>query len=76
MHPAARQRLGTRYAERLSEHVAPPPPFAVHPEIYIAAVLATRRDREYATALRQASRAMTQADLLRRLPHGVPDVDN
>jgi uncharacterized RDD family membrane protein YckC len=76
MHPAARQRLGTRYAERLAEHVAPPPPFVVHPETYIAAVLATRRDREYATALRQASRAMSQADLLRRLPHGVPDVDN
>lgn len=76
MHPAARQRLGTRYAERLGEHVAPPPPFGTHPETYIAAVLATRRDREYATALRQASRAMTQGELLRRLPHGVPDVDN
>jgi uncharacterized RDD family membrane protein YckC len=76
MHPAPRARLGTRYAERLAEHVAPPPPFVVHPETYIAAVLATRRDREYATALRQASRAMTQAELLRRLPHGVPDVDN
>ena len=76
MHPAARQRLGTRYAERLAEHVAPPPPFVVHPETYIAAVLATRRDREYASALRQASRAVTQADLLRRLPHGVPDVEN
>lgn len=76
MHPAARQRLGTRYFERLSEHVAPPPPFAVHPETFITAVLATRRDREYASALRQASRAMTQGELLRRLPHGVPDVDN
>ncbi len=76
MHPAARARLGTRYAERLGEHVAPPPPYGTHPEAYIAAVLATRRDREYATALRQASRAMTQGDLLRRLPHGVPDVDN
>ena len=55
--PASRERLGTRFAARLAEHVAPPPPAGTHPETYIAAVLATRRDREYAIALRQASRA-------------------
>ncbi len=76
MHPASRERLGTRFASRLDEHVAPRPPAGTHPETYIAAVLATRRDREYAIALRQASRAMSQGELLRRLPHGVPDVEN
>lgn len=76
MHPASRERHGTRFAARLSEHVAPRPPAGTHPETYIAAVLATRRDREYAIALRQASRAMSQGDLLRRLPHGVQDVEN
>ena len=76
LHPASRERLGTRFAARLSEHVAPRPPAGTHPETYIAAVLATRRDREYAIALRQASRAMSQGELLRRLPHGVQDVEN
>jgi uncharacterized RDD family membrane protein YckC len=76
MHPASRARIGTRIALRLDQHVAPSPPAGTHPETYIAAVIATRRDREYATALRQASREMTQGELLRRLPHGVPDVEN
>ncbi len=76
MHPASRERLGTRFASRLDEHVAPRPPAGTHPETYIAAVLATRRDREYAIALRQASRATSQGELLRRLPHGIPDVEN
>jgi uncharacterized RDD family membrane protein YckC len=76
LHPASRERLGTRFAARIDEHVAPRPPAGTHPETYIAAVLATRRDREYAIALRQASRAMSQGELLRRLPHGVQDVEN
>ncbi len=76
LHAPSRERIGTRIAARLAEHVAPQPPFAVHPETFIAAVLATRRDREYATALRNESRAASQAGLLRRLPHGVPDVEN
>jgi len=76
MHPTPRAELGTKIASRLYPHVSPQPPFGTHPETYIAAVLATRRDREYATALRQASRSMSENEMLRRLPYGVPDVDN
>jgi uncharacterized RDD family membrane protein YckC len=76
MHPAPRAELGTKIASRLYPHVSPQPPFGTHPETYIAAVLATRRDREYAAALRQASRSMSENEMLRRLPYGVPDADN
>ncbi len=76
MHPGPRSDYGTRIAAKLQENVSPAPPPGTHPETFIAAVLATRRDREYATALRQASRSMSENEMLRRLPYGVPDVDN
>ncbi len=76
MHATPRAQHGTKIAARLSQHVAPLPPAGTHPETFIAAVLATRRDREYAAALRQASRSMSENEMLRRLPYGIPDVDN
>ena len=76
LRPQARARLGTLLAEEMSHLVAPPPPAGTHPEAFIAAVLATRRDREYAMTMKQTERSMVESDLLRRLPHGVPESVN
>lgn len=46
LSPAARQELGRRLAARAGEHVAPPPPPGTHPELFLAAVLAARRERD------------------------------
>lgn len=75
LHPGSRERLGRRLAAEIEQHVAPGPPTGTHPERFIAAVLAERRDREYAHAMAQAERARTEAALLHRLPHAVPDPD-
>ncbi|NTV38931.1 MAG: RDD family protein [Demequinaceae bacterium] len=72
----ARYRLGTQLAEQLREYVAPPPPERTHPETFIAAVLATRRDREYAAGLRAENRNITEMARLSALPYGIRDVDN
>lgn len=74
LRPEARYRLGTLIADEMSILVAPPPPEGTHPETFIAAVIAARRDREYDFLTRQAERSAAESDLLRRLPHGVPDV--
>jgi len=76
LRPEARHRLGTLIADEMSPLVAPPPPQGTHPESFIAAVLASRRDREYEFLVRQSERSMAESDLLRRLPHGVPDAQN
>ncbi|NLI19915.1 MAG: RDD family protein [Actinomycetales bacterium] len=59
--PQARQRLGLSLAAEVERYVSPPPPPGTHPERFLAAVLATRRDREYLVALRQ--RAAEEAEL-------------
>lgn len=76
LRPDSRARLGNMIASEMATLVAPAPPAGTHPETFIAAVIATRRDREYALALRQDARAAGTAEMLRRLPHGVPDVEN
>jgi uncharacterized RDD family membrane protein YckC len=76
LRPEARVRLGNLIGSEIDRFVAPPPPDGTHVETYIAAVLATRRDREYVLAVKQASRAFTNGEAMRRLPHGVPDVEN
>ena len=48
LHPASRQRLGSELAARVARYVAPAPPPGVHPELFLAAVLAERRDRDLA----------------------------
>ena len=75
LHPASRARLGTELAAQAQRHVAPPPPAGTHPETFLAAVLAERRDREYASASRAAAKATTEAALVHRLPHSIPDPD-
>jgi uncharacterized RDD family membrane protein YckC len=46
LHPASRQSLGVSLAQQLSEYVAPQPPAGTHPEEFLAAVLAERRERD------------------------------
>lgn len=75
LHPASRARLGTELAAQAERHVAPAPPPGTHPETFLAAVLAERRDREFAQASRAADKATTEAALVHRLPHSIPDPD-
>jgi uncharacterized RDD family membrane protein YckC len=46
LHPASRERLGVGLAQQLSAYVAPQPPPGTHPEEFLAAVLAERRERD------------------------------
>jgi len=48
LHPASRVRLGTQLSTEASKYVSPPPPAGTHPEAFLAAVLAERRDRDLA----------------------------
>ncbi|WP_225753667.1 RDD family protein [Actinotalea sp. Marseille-Q4924] len=73
LNPGSRSALGLRLAAEVEGYVAPGPPPGTHPERFIAAVLAERRDREYARAVQAAEAARTEAALLHRLPHAVPD---
>jgi uncharacterized RDD family membrane protein YckC len=52
--PASRERLGRVLAEQVSQYVAPPPPNGTYPEDFLHAVLAERRDRDYARLIREA----------------------
>lgn len=46
LHPASRERLGIGLAQQFSAYVAPQPPPGTHPEEFLAAVLAERRERD------------------------------
>jgi uncharacterized RDD family membrane protein YckC len=58
--PASRAAIGGRLAEAVAEHVAPPPPPGTPAEVFLAAVIAARRERDTARLAREA-------DLRRRL---------
>ena len=73
LHPGSRYALGQQLAAEVARYVSPGPPAGTHPEAFLAAVLATRRDREYAATTRAAERSTHEAATLHRLPHGVPD---
>ncbi|GAA3510057.1 RDD family protein [Georgenia daeguensis] len=73
MTPEARTRMGTSLAAQVEPYVAPPPPWGTHPERFLAAVLVSRRDREYAVGLRARQRDEEEAARIARLPFGVPD---
>lgn len=73
LHPASRAELGTRLATEVERYVAPAPPPGTHPETFLAAVLAERRQREYARTEATRQRDAHDSVLMRRLPHGVPD---
>ncbi|WP_313662171.1 RDD family protein [Cellulosimicrobium cellulans] len=73
LHPASRARLGQELAGQVERYVAPGPPPGTHPETFLLAVLAERRDRDWATAHRAQALAGEQAELLHRLPYSIPD---
>jgi uncharacterized RDD family membrane protein YckC len=52
--PDSRERLGRSLAEQVSQYVSPQPPPGTHPEDFLSAVLAERRDRDYARLRREA----------------------
>ena len=76
LHPESRAQLGAELATQFSAYVAPAPPPGTHPEYFLLAVLAERRDREYANALRTAETRDAEAILMHRLPHAVPDPES
>jgi uncharacterized RDD family membrane protein YckC len=53
LHPTSRQRLGVELATQVARYVAPPPPAGVHPERFLAAVMAERRRRDLDRLLRE-----------------------
>lgn len=76
MTPEARRRFGTELAAEIAPLVSPPPPGGTHPESFIAAVLATRRDREYIAGARMDQASARETARLSRLPFGMADADN
>jgi uncharacterized RDD family membrane protein YckC len=76
MRPDARARIGQQLADHVGEFVSPPPPAGTHPEYFIAAVLASRRDREYALEVARLRRADTETARVGTLPYGVVDAEN
>lgn len=52
--PASRASIGARLAGQVSQYVAPPPPPGTPPEAYLAAVVASRRERDQARLSREA----------------------
>lgn len=76
LHPASRVQLGSQLTTEVQRYVNPPPPLGTHPEAFLAAVLAERRERELAARLRAGARDAAESSQLHRLPHGVPDPAN
>jgi uncharacterized RDD family membrane protein YckC len=52
--PQSRQTLGAMLAEEARPYVAPPPPAGTSPEDFLAAVIASRRERDHARLVREA----------------------
>ncbi|WP_309648617.1 RDD family protein [Nocardioides sp.] len=52
--PAARASIGARLADEVRHHVAPAPPPHTRPEDFLAAVIASRRERDQARLRREA----------------------
>ena len=55
LDPAHRHELGVRLAEQVASYVAPPPPPGTPPQAYLAAVVASRRERDLARLRREAA---------------------
>jgi uncharacterized RDD family membrane protein YckC len=53
INPEARRQVGDRLAGQTAAYVAPPPPAGTPPEAFLAAVIATRRDRDLARLQRE-----------------------
>ncbi|NQX27017.1 RDD family protein [Microbacteriaceae bacterium VKM Ac-2854] len=70
MTPASRQRLAGELAREVSLRVSPVP--AVHPETFLLAVAAIRREREATALALRGRRRDALAPVLEALPHGFP----
>ncbi len=71
LSPIARETLSRQLANEASAFVSPIP--QVHPELFLAAVIAMRRDREF-TALRLENERLEHLEpALTGLPHGFPE---
>ncbi|WP_052274459.1 RDD family protein [Arthrobacter sp. L77] len=68
--PSARATLAVDLAAEASRHVRPVPPADTHPEEFLHAVVAARRDRDYAAMMRQRTRTESTARRLHTLPFG------
>jgi uncharacterized RDD family membrane protein YckC len=68
--PQARQALSLDLAAEASHHVSPPPPASTHPEEFLHAVIAARRERDYTAMMRQRERTEATARRLHTLPFG------
>ncbi|MHA7277315.1 RDD family protein [Arthrobacter sp. HLT1-21] len=64
----ARATLATELATEVSAFVAPAPPPGTHPEDFLNAVLARRRERDLGRLTRQRERTARSAERLHRLP--------
>lgn len=76
LEQSARVRLGQSLAAQLEPFVAPSPPPGTHPEMFIVAVLAERRSRDWVSARQSKQTARDQEQLLHRLPYSIPDPAN
>jgi uncharacterized RDD family membrane protein YckC len=54
LDPQSRVTIGQRLADQVSQYVAPAPPPGTPPEAYLAAVIASRRERDQARLRREA----------------------
>ncbi len=73
MHAASRVRVGRDLAGRLEQFIAPGPPPGTPTEMFLMAVLAERRTREWYAAQRARAVAEEQSEMVRRLPYSIPD---
>jgi uncharacterized RDD family membrane protein YckC len=55
LDPRHRHEVGLRLADRVAAHVSPPPPAGTSPRDYLAAVIASRRERDLVRLRRDAA---------------------
>ncbi|EMY34143.1 RDD domain-containing protein [Arthrobacter crystallopoietes BAB-32] len=68
MIPASRERLAVDLATETSQYVSPPPPAGTAPEMFLIAVMAERRERDFVRLSRQYERSQQQSARLHSLP--------
>lgn len=73
LHPTSRRELGESLAQQLAPFVSPAAPHGTHPETFMTAVLAVRRDREYAIEVRNLAADAEQARAIHKLPFGISE---
>jgi uncharacterized RDD family membrane protein YckC len=71
LHPGARERLGGSLAATVQRQVAPPPPPGTHPERFLAAVMAERRERDLVRLRSARARRDAREHALHALPFGL-----